>query len=108
MARTKTPRHFGLAGPRRHVKPFDRWSIVHVVTGVLMGWVMRPFIALSIMVLWEPLELFVLSPVLGRFGIVFGDESLRNSLSDIFFDVAGVALGAWLLAHLFTPPFHLL
>lgn len=71
-----------------------------------MGWVMQPFVALSIMVLWEPLEILVLSPVLDRFGIVFGYESIRNSLSDIFFDVIGVALGAWLLSAIATPPFH--
>jgi len=80
---------------------------VHLVTGMIMGWVMRPFIALSIMVLWEPLELLVLSPLLARADIVFGDESLQNSLSDIVFDVVGVALGIWLLANLASPPFHL-
>jgi hypothetical protein len=73
----------------------------------MLGWVMRPFVALSIMVLWEPLEILVLSPLLGRLGIRFGYESLRNSLSDILFDVIGVGLGAWLLTNLAVPPFHL-
>lgn len=91
---------------KRNGNLFDRWSIVHLVTGIIMGWVMQPFVALSIMVLWEPLEILVLSPVLDRFGIVFGYESIRNSLSDIFFDVIGVALGAWLLSAIATPPFH--
>ncbi len=72
-----------------------------------MGWVMRPFVALSIMVLWEPLENLVLSPLLWRAGIVFGDESLKNSMSDIFFDVIGVALGVWLLTSLVVAPFYL-
>lgn len=72
-----------------------------------MGWVMQPFVALSIMVLWEPLELLVLSPLLARRDIVFGDESVKNSLSDIFFDVLGVAAGTWLLGAAATPPFHL-
>ncbi len=78
-----------------------------MVTGIAMGWVMRPFVALSIMVLWEPLEILVLSPLLSRVDIKFGYESLRNSLSDIFFDVLGVALGAWVLTSLASPPFHL-
>jgi hypothetical protein len=42
-----------------------------------------------------------------RFGIEFGYETIRNSLSDIVFDCAGVVLGYWLLGALFTPPFHL-
>lgn len=86
---------------------FDSWSIVHLLTGVLLGWVMSPFVALIIMVLWEPLEILVLSPVLAKFGITFGYETLRNSLSDIVFDVVGVVLGAWLLTLLVEPPFHL-
>lgn len=76
-------------------------------TGVLLGWLMAPFVALVIMVLWEPLEIFILSPLMARFGIEFGFESLRNSLSDIFFDVIGVIVGAWLLTSLIDPPFHL-
>jgi hypothetical protein len=92
---------------RRNGNLFDRWSIVHLLTGVVMGWVMAPFVAVSLMVLWEPLEILVLSPLLARRGIAFGYESLRNSLSDIFFDVVGVALGTWLLSSLAVPPFHL-
>jgi hypothetical protein len=72
-----------------------------------MGWVMQPFVALAIMVLWEPLEILILSPLLARVGIRFGYESLNNSLSDIFFNVVGVALGFWLLTYLVSPPFHL-
>jgi hypothetical protein len=93
--------------PSRNDALYDNWSLVHLVTGIIFGWIMAPFVALLIMVLWEPLEIFVLSPILGRFGIVFGYESLRNSLSDIFFDCLGVALGAWLLGALAVPPFHL-
>lgn len=92
---------------RRNDALFDGWSIVHLITGILMGWVMAPFVALVIMVLWEPLEIFMLSPFLARYGITFGYETLRNSLSDIFFDVVGVALGVWALAVLIAPPFHL-
>lgn len=107
MPKTNRPKLLSVAKPRRNGALFDNWSIVHLVTGVGMGWVMRPFIALSLMVLWEPLEILILSPLLDRLGIKFGYESLRNSLSDIFFDVVGVALGLWLLHHLITPPFHL-
>lgn len=79
---------------------------MHLVTGVVLGWLMDPFIALAIMVLWEPLEILILSPLLKRIGITFGYESLRNSLSDIFFNVVGVTLGAWALTAAADPPFH--
>jgi hypothetical protein len=85
---------------------FDVWSLVHLVTGILMAWVMDPFVALLIMVLWEPLEILVLSPLLAKAGVTFGHETLRNSLSDIFFDCVGVALGYWVLTPLYDPPFH--
>lgn len=107
MPRPTASKRISLTKARRNSALFDRWSVVHVVTGVAMGWTMRPFIALSLMVLWEPLEILVLSPLLARRGIRFGYESLRNSLSDIFFDVVGVALGTWVLANLATAPFHL-
>lgn len=86
---------------------FDGWSIIHLFTGVAMGWVMPPFIALALMVLWEPFEILLLSPFLARFGITFGYETLRNSLSDIFFDTIGVALGFYVLTSLVEPPFYL-
>lgn len=93
--------------PSRNNALYDNWSLVHLITGIVLGWVMAPFVALLIMALWEPLEIFVLSPVLGRYGIVFGYESLRNSLSDICFNCLGVALGAWALTAIAVPPFHL-
>ena len=103
---TEVPHTRGMVAHPRNDLLFDVWSLVHLVTGVLMAWVMAPFIALLIMVVWEPLEILVLSPLLARRGIVFGHESLRNSLSDIFFDCLGVALGAWVLTPLWDPPFH--
>lgn len=93
--------------PGRNNTLYDRWSLVHLGTGIIFGWVVAPFVALAVMVLWEPLEIFVLSPLLGRFGIVFGYETLQNSLSDIFFNVLGVALGNWTLTAILAPPFHL-
>jgi hypothetical protein len=96
-----------LAKHRRNTALFDVWSLVHLVTGLAVGWLMDPFVGLLIMVLWEPLEILVLSPILARYEILFGHESLRNSLSDIFFDGVGVAAGYWGLRALLDPPFHL-
>lgn len=93
-------------GPRNG-NLFDKWSVVHFATGVLMGWLMAPFVAICLMIAWEPLEIFVLSPIFAKWGIEFGYESLRNSLSDICFDAAGVAAGAYLLVEWIAPPFHL-
>ncbi len=93
--------------PKRNEKLVDTWSAVHLVTGVLFGWVMAPFAAFLLMTAWEPFEIFVLSPLLARFGIVFGYESLRNSLSDIFFNTCGLLVGAFVLQKFAVPPFHL-
>ncbi len=95
------------AKPIRNDKLYDRWSLVHLGTGIILGWVMDPFVALALMVLWEPLEIFVLSPLLAKRGIIFGYESLRNSLSDIVFNVIGVLLGWQVLTAISVPPFHL-
>jgi len=96
-----------LLKPHRNDTLFDVWSIVHLITGIIFGWIMDPFVALSIMILWEPLEILVLSPLLWRRRILFGHETIRNSLSDIFFDVIGVALGAWGLTAIAGSPIHL-
>lgn len=96
-----------LGGRKRNDSLFDTWSIVHLLTGVVLGWIMPPFIALVLMVLWEPIEILVLSPVLVKWGIDFGYETIRNSLSDIVFDTAGVVLGSIVLGTLLKPPFHL-
>lgn len=93
--------------PKRNGNIFDFWSIIHFNTGVLLGWLLDPFIALVIMVLWEPLEIFVISPFFMRFNVVFGYETIRNSLSDILFDTLGVIVGAVVLTSIFSPPFHL-
>lgn len=78
-----------------------------MLMGVLLGWIMSPFYALAILVLWEPLEVLILSPLLGKIGITFGYESIRNSLSDIVFDTVGVIIGAYIIGHLFDPPIFL-
>lgn len=68
---------------------------------------MNPLIALILLVLWEPLEIFILSPILAKFGIEFGYESLKNSLSDIFFDLLGVVIGYYFVLAIIEPPFTL-
>lgn len=82
---------------KRNGNLFDTWSIVHLCTGVLFGVFINPWIAFLLMTLWEPFEIFVLSPILEKRGIIFGYESLRNSLSDIVFNSIGILLGAYVL-----------
>ncbi len=109
MAKKQQPKLVKIANdrPKRNDTLFDTWSIVHLLTGVGLGWVMSPFIALVIMVLWEPLEILILSPILAKSGIIFGYESLRNSLSDIFFDTIGVIIGWYIIGSIIEPPFFL-
>lgn len=79
----------------RNARLVDAWSFVHLATCAAMTLVAGPLVALFVATLWEPLEILVLSPLLARRGIDFGHESLQNSLSDVAFNAAGVALG-WL------------
>jgi len=90
--------------PARNNSLVDGWSFVHMGSGIILGWIMPPFVAMALLIAWEPFEILVLSPILAKFGIVFGHETLRNSLSDIVFDAVGVLAGALLLAALVTPP----
>lgn len=83
----------------------DAWSWVHLVTGMAAGWLMNPFVALLILIAWEPLEIFILSPLSRKFfNYPFGYESWRNSFSDVVFDAVGVAIGYYGLTALSTPP----
>lgn len=92
----------------RNNKFFDIWSLVHLGVGVVFGWLVEPFAALAIMVIWEPVEILLLSPFLAKnFTIKFGQESLKNSLSDVVFDALGVAIGAYLLASILKAPLHI-
>ncbi len=91
-----------MARPRNDLL-FDIWSLVHLGSGVLAALVLSPFAAFTLLVLWEPLEILVLSPLLARVGITFGHESLRNSVSDIVFDGLGVLLGHFLIGQLWDP-----
>jgi len=72
-----------------------------------MGWLINPWVSLGVMAAWEPLEIFVLSPLLAKFDIEFGYETWRNFFSDIFFDILGVVVGYFLLSYLVEPPFRL-
>ncbi len=93
----------------RNDRMVDHWSFIHLATGIAMGWLMDPFWALLLMILWEPFELYVLSPITWRlFRREFGHESMANSWSDILFDAAGVTFGAFLLREWLEPPFVLL
>lgn len=93
---------------KRNSNLVDPWSFVHFGTGVAMGWAMDPFWALMLMIVWEPLELFVLSPLVWKItGAEFGHEDLANSWSDILFDAAGVTFGGFLLTAWIAPPFTL-
>ena len=91
----------------RNLDSKDRFGLIHFATGIVFGWLMPPVVAITLMVLWEPLEILVLSPILARYNIDFGFETLKNSLSDIVVDIAGVAIGYYLLTALISPPFRL-
>ncbi len=83
----------------RNNKLYDGWSLVHLFAGILLGVLLPALLAIVLMVLWEPLEILVLSPLLARRGIDFGFETLKNSLSDIVVDAAGVTIGYLLLTY---------
>ena len=65
--------------------PFDRWTIVHTLAGVVFGiWVVPLFYLLSVVILWECFEFSVKG---------FGDqEVILNRVMDV-----GVAVAGWLI-----------
>lgn len=75
----------------------DKWSAVHFVTSAVLCVLFGPVIAVVVTYIWEPIEIFVISPIVARFGILFGHETLRNSLSDIAVNTIGVGAGLILL-----------
>ncbi len=85
------------ASPKRNNKLFDKWSLVHLATSIILALILHPILALLVAWLWEPLELFILSPILKKFGIVFGHETLRNVISDLIFDLLGVLAGWFII-----------
>ncbi len=64
-----------------------------MLNAIILCLLLGPMWAFVITVLWEPFELFIVSPLAAKFGIVFGYETIRNTLSDIIFDAMGVGLG---------------
>lgn len=74
----------------------DVWSFVHIGTCLALTLLFGPLLAFIIALVWEPLEVLVLSPLLARIGIDFGHEHFWNSMSDIAFNTLGVGLG-WAL-----------
>ena len=86
---------------KRNDKLVDIWSLVHVVSSAGLAWLIGPVAAFIVVTLWEPLEIFVLSPLLAKRGIVFGYETWRNSLSDIVFNSLGIG-AAMTLARVFS------
>ena len=85
---------------KRNNKLYDGWSLVHLSMGILFGCLLLPWLAILLLILWEPLEIFALSPLLAKRGVEFGYETWRNSLSDIFFDITGVFVGAYIVLRL--------
>lgn len=69
----------------------------------MLGWTLPPLVAFILAALYEPFEVFVLSPLLMKRGIVFGYEALPNSLSDIFFDALGIVIGYFFATHVGRP-----
>ena len=70
----------------------DVWSFVHVGASALIAFLVGPLLAIVVTFAWEPLENFVISPLLGKFGILFGHETLKNSLSDLVFNAIGITM----------------
>ena len=89
--------------PERNARLYDSWSNIHALTGILFGLTFPALPAIVVMALWEPFEVFLLSPRLMKRGIVFGYEAWPNSVSDIVFDALGVAIGTLLAVHLGRP-----
>ena len=79
---------------------YDVWSLVHIFTCIVLVMLFGVVPALVIATLWEPLEIFVLSPILAKFGILFGHESLGNSLADLGFNAIGIGIGWFFLGTL--------
>lgn len=87
----------------------DTWTLVHFGSGAALGWLMHPLWAIAILTLYEPYEVYILYPFLyENFGIVFGNETYINSLSDIVINTLGVAFGYYVLRKRYPPPFTLL
>lgn len=83
--------------PRRNSRFVDTWSFIHLIFGVVFGLTFSPLIAVLILIVWEPIEILIISPILARHKIVFGYETVNNSFSDILFDIIGVLIAVIVL-----------
>lgn len=81
----------------------DIWSGAHFAWGVGLAILLGPFWAIAILAAWEPFEILLLGPHLTRWGIPFGHETWRNSLSDVLFDAAGAAAAFFLVLGFWDP-----
>jgi hypothetical protein len=79
----------------RNDRLVDWWSAVHAASGLAAGLLLGPIWAILLLALWEPFEILVLGPWFARFGVEFGHETWRNSMSDIAFDAVGVLAAFW-------------
>jgi hypothetical protein len=91
----------------RNDRLWDYWSAAHVAWSLAISILVGPWWGLALMVAWEPIEIFLLGPRLARWGISFGHETWRNSVSDMVFDAVG-ALLAFLLVLPLWDPMHVL
>ena len=83
--------------PKRNGRHYDTWSLMHLFMGAVFGLAATPLAAMFFLVLWEPVEILLISPFLARHKISFGYESINISLSDIAFDALGVMIGYYIL-----------
>ncbi len=75
----------------------DKWSFIHVPSGGVLTILFGPIIAFITTTLGKPSEVLVISPMLMKRNIVFGHESLRNSISDLVFNTVGIILALIIL-----------
>lgn len=92
-----------LARRVRNERYVDWWSATHFGWAVVLGLLVGPLWAFAILVVWEPVEIFILGPLISRQGVAFGHEGWRNALSDIVFDGAG-AIVAYAVARTLWDP----
>ena len=86
----------------------DFWSIAHFLSGAALGWIMHPLVAIGLLTIFEPFEIYILFPFFyENFGIIFGHETYINSISDLIINSLGVAYGYFVLRKRYPPPFRL-
>lgn len=92
-----------LKDPRRNNRLIDPWTFVHVVAGAAATLVVDPVAAFLILAVYEPVEIFLISPLMWEIGIEFGYETWRNALVDVIFNGVGVLLGWYVILPRWNP-----